>query len=47
MNADAGRLLVEQAVIDVQLRLERRERLQTLAQLHLVAGAFGPPSDSG
>ena len=43
MNADAGGRFVEQAGDDVQLRLERRQRLEALAQLHLVAGALRPP----
>ena len=43
VDADAGRRLVEQAVDDVHLGLERRQRLEALAQLHLGAGALGPP----
>ena len=43
MDADAGRGLVEQAVDDVDLRLDRLERLQRLAQLHRGAAALGRP----
>ncbi len=43
VDADAGRVLVEQAVDDVDLGLQRRQRLQARAQLHVGAGALGPP----
>ena len=43
MNAHADGRLVEQAVDDVDLRLERLQRLEALAQLHLGARALGPP----
>ena len=35
--------LLNRPLNDVQLGLERRQRLERFAQLHLLAGAFGPP----
>ena len=44
MDAHAGGRLVEQAVDDVDLRLERLQRRQDLAELHLGARPFRPPA---
>ena len=43
MNADARGRLVEQAGDDVDLRLDRLQRLERLAELHLRALPLGPP----
>jgi hypothetical protein len=43
VNADAGGGFVEQAVNNVELGLERRERLERFANLHLAAAARGRP----
>ena len=47
VDADAGRVLVEQAGDDVELGLERRQRLEALAQLHRRRRRPSPTSWSG
>src|SRR3569833_3887855 len=44
VDADAGRRLVAQAVDDVDLALQRFQRLQAGAELHGVALTLGPPA---
>ncbi len=43
VDSHAGCVLVEQAGNDVDLGLERRQRLKARAELHRVAGTLGPP----